>query len=406
MEFVLFCIFLISVFFLGSLVIGPASIRVLMTILTFGLLIIHNKKLFRLRLSNDLIVLYCCYLLCMSIAMFFNGEFSEYGVIKVLLAFHLVCIVSYYAVRYYVNNTKSLSIVGKILIAAVILNSVVTILQYIGSSIGWGINLALTGYRNEMVVDYSDSVAEGETMLGLARTPGLLDSAVANGMFISSLGILPFIYLSKIKKEKSLILRTTCWISLALSAIACFMCQERAALLMFAAALLYLLWNQTKNKIVILLAVVGGIFYFSTYTITDMSILGRFTDFSVDDDLRSDIWNTAQTYIADNLMWGGPLHFLQKAGHFPHNFFYNALIYGGLLGGIFVIVVFFKIVIRVIKSLRKGSSSEEIVYAIALLSYLMQGMFHNASLVTGSVTIFVLLGLMEASKAISQNNIK
>lgn len=406
MEFVLFCIFLISVFFLGSLVIGPASIRVLMTILAFGLLIIHNKKLFRLRLSNDLIVLYCCYLLCMSIAMFFNGEFSEYGVIKVLLAFHLVCIVSYYAVRYYVNNTKSLSIVGKILIAAVILNSVVTILQYIGSSIGWGINLALTGYRNEMVVDYSDSVAEGETMLGLARTPGLLDSAVANGMFISSLGILPFIYLSKIKKEKSMLLKISCWISLALSAIACFMCQERAALLMFTAALLYLLWNQTKNKIVIILAIVGGIFYFSTYTITDMSILGRFTDFSVDDDLRSDIWNTAQTYIADNLMWGGPLHFLQKAGHFPHNFFYNALIYGGLLGGIFVIVVFFKIVIRAIKSLRKGSSSEEIVYAIALLSYLMQGMFHNASLVTGSVTIFVLLGLMEASKAISQNNIK
>lgn len=406
MEFVLFCIFLISVFFLGSLVIGPASIRVLMTILTFGLLIIHNKKLFRLRLSNDLIVLYCCYLLCMSLAMFFNGEFSEYGVIKVLLAFHFVCIVSYYAVRYYVNNTKSLSIVGKILIAAVILNSVVTILQYIGSSIGWGLNLALTGYRNEMVVDYSDSVAEGETMLGLARTPGLLDSAVANGMFISSLGILPFIYLSKIKKEKSMLLKISCWISLALSAIACFMCQERAALLMFAAALLYLLWNQTKNKIVIILAIVGGIFYFSTYTITDMSILGRFTDFSVDDDLRSDIWNTAQTYIADNLMWGGPLHFLQKAGHFPHNFFYNALIYGGLLGGIFVIVVFFKIVIRAIKSLRKGSSSEEIVYAIALLSYLMQGMFHNASLVTGSVTIFVLLGLMEASKAISQNNIK
>lgn len=406
MEFVLFCTFLISIFFFGSFVVGPVSIRVLMTILTFGLLIIHNKKLFKLRLSNNLIVLYCCFLMCMSIAMFINGEFSEYGVIKVLLAFHLVCIVSYYAVRYYVNNTTSLNIIGIILITAVILNSIVTILQYMGNSIGWGINLVLTGYRNEMVVDFSDSVSEGDTMLGLARTPGLLDSVVANGMFISSLGILPFIYLSKIRKEKSVLLKAISWGSLVLSAVACFMCQERAALLMFAAALLYLLWNQTKSKSIIALAVIGSVFYFSTYSITDISILGRFTDFSVDNDSRSSIWNTAQNFITDNFMWGGPLHFLQKAGHFPHNFFFNALIYGGLLGGIFVIILFFKIVFRAIKALRNGSSSEEIVYATALLSYLMQGMFHNASLVTGSVIIFVLLGLIEAAKAISQNNVK
>lgn len=344
--------------------------------------------------------------MCMSIAMFINGEFSEYGVIKVLLAFHLVCIVSYYAVRYYVNNTTSLNIIGIILITAVILNSIVTILQYMGNSIGWGINLVLTGYRNEMVVDFSDSVSEGDTMLGLARTPGLLDSVVANGMFISSLGILPFIYLSKIRKEKSVLLKAISWGSLVLSAVACFMCQERAALLMFAAALLYLLWNQTKSKSIIALAVIGSVFYFSTYSITDISILGRFTDFSVDNDSRSSIWNTAQNFITDNFMWGGPLHFLQKAGHFPHNFFFNALIYGGLLGGIFVIILFFKIVFRAIKALRNGSSSEEIVYATALLSYLMQGMFHNASLVTGSVIIFVLLGLIEAAKAISQNNVK
>lgn len=406
MEFVLFSIFLISVFFLGSLVVGPVSIRVWMTVLTLGLLIIHIEKLFRIKLSNNLIVLYCCYLVCMSMAMYFNGEFSEYGVIKFLLAFHLVCIVSYYAVRYYINDIKSLNTAGGILIVAVILNSIVTILQFMGNYIGWGINLALTDFRNEMVVENSETVSDLETMLGLAKTPGLLDSAVANGMFISSLGILPFIYLYKSRGQRNILLKIICWCSIALSAIACYMCQERAALLMFAASLIYLLWNWTKNKKIMVLAIIGDAFYFGTYFVNDASMLGRFADFSVDDDLRSNIWDAAKNFIAENLMWGGPLHFLQKAGHFPHNFFLNALIYGGVIGGIFIIVVFLKIVYRVVRAIRKGSSSEEIVYATALLSYLMQGMFHNASLVTGSVTIFVLLGLMESSKAISKNNVK
>lgn len=404
MEFIIFNIFIISVFFFGSLTIGPLSIRAIMTILTLCLLMVHHRKLFRVRkLSNNLICLYCCFLVCMSIAMSFNGEFYEYGVIKVLLAFHLVCIVSYYAVRYYVNSNNTINIVSIILITAVILNSVVTILQYTGNPLGWGINLAITGARNEMIVGYSDSVAEGETMLGLARTPGLLDSAVANGMFISSLGIIPFIYLSKIKKEKSKICRAICWCSLGLSSVACFMCQERAALMMFVAALLYLLWNQTKSKLIIIIAFLIGAFYLGSTPANNISGLGRFTDFSVDDDLRSNIWNTAETFISNNLMWGGPLHFLNIAGHFPHNFFFNALIYGGLIGGVFVIVLFIKIITRGIKSIRRGTTSEEIVYATALLSYLMQGMLHNASLVTGSVTIFVLLGLMEASKEIKQS---
>lgn len=404
MENTFFYFFLISVFFFGSLTIGPLSVRVIMCIITLCLLFVHHKKLLNVgNLSNNLILLYCCFLVCMSIAMYFNGEFDEYGVIKVLLAFHLVCIVSYYAIRYYVNSNNTINIVSIILITAIILNSVVTILQYIGNPLGWGINLAITDARNEMVVRFSGSVSEGQTLLGIAKTPGLLDSAVANGMFISSLGVIPFIYLSKIKDVKSKISKTICWCSIGLSSVACFMCQERAALLMFVAALLYLLWNQIKNKLIIVIAFTIGIIYFALTPTYDISGLGRFTDFSVGDDLRSNIWNTATTFISDNLMWGGPLHFLKIAGHFPHNFFFNALIYGGLIGGLFIIVLFIIIVIKVIKSIRRGNSSEEIVYATALLVYLMQGMFHNASLVTGSVTIFVLLGLMEASKEISEN---
>lgn len=397
MEFSIFIFFFISVFLFGSFLVGPVSLRVFSTVIMIILLVANYNKIRRMKLSNRYIQLYCLFLLFMSTAMIYNGEYEEFELVKNLLAFHLVCIVSYYATRYYVANTKALNYVSLVIIWIVFLNAVVTIMQYFSMPEGWTINLTLTGNRNEMIVDYSDTLYEGEALLGTAKTPGLFDSVVVNSMFISTFGLVPFVLLSKHSSNSSYIKNLSYWGCLVLSVTACYMCQERSAIIMYLLAIIYLFWKQFEKgsiigAITLIAFLVLGMNYFN-----NVDDIGRFSDFSVANDVRTSIWEKAGTFISENLLWGGPLKFLRMADHMPHNFFFNAFIYGGLLGGMVVILLFFMIIIKAIKTVVANHNSSGRVFGVALISYLLQGMFHNASLVTGSATIFVLLALIESS---------
>ena len=175
------------------------------------------------------------------------------------------------------------------------------------------------------------------------------------------------------------------------------------------AAMLFVLFVKLRfrTKIIAIIAIVAVLISgnLSNNVLSDDE-MGRLavSNLSTDDDARGSIWANAETYILDNLMWGGVTTFKSlNHGYAAHNFIYNAFIYAGLLGGIVVILLFIRIVIRAIRPVLnpRRSSNEVFFISLALLCYLAQGMVHNASLITGDLHIWTLFALTICAQRIN-----
>ena len=273
-----------------------------------------------------------------------------------------------------------------------VIDSVVTILQYYNSPIGWGANLFLTQGRVESIVDFAgDTIGESGSLLGAARTPGIFDSVVINSIYIGTLGVLPFCFM---KKHSLLSI-----LAVSLAVVACFMCQERAGLYLLLASTIFLVFKLSGKKInnIILVVVLAiGIIFLQDLSFSNLGRIGE-VDFS--GDTRHDIWDYFARFFSENWMWGGPNSFRAMTGKLAHNYFYNAFIFGGLMGGITVIILFFMIVARCLKNcLNRKALPENVVLSVALLSLMAQGLVHNTSLVTGDAIIFLLLPMVILSE--------
>ena len=276
-------------------------------------------------------------------------------------------------------------------------DSIVTILQYDNNSVAWGINMFITQGRNEEVTEFMESsVGYQDTLAGIAKTPGIFNSVVINAIFLGSFGLLPFYFFQR----KSQLLRMLSLTVIALTLVACYACQERAALLAYSASLLFLYFKTGDKRTTLFLIFVVALFVlinidFSQFDYGRFEEKGMFTN-----DVREDIWGKFGSFFVENWMWGGAAHFESfSGGHMPHNFFLNAFVFGGILGGLTVIYLFFVILTRIFRNIFSKKNTKAIcVVSIALLSILAQSFVHNMSLVSGDVLTFILLGLMAATE--------
>ena len=332
-------------------------------------------------------------------AMSFNGDAEIYG-LKWIVANHVVSIIlfvsTYYVTR---NNTqKKMDIIVATLMLLLVMNSLVTIAQYFNEPIGWAINLVLMQERNEDIVAFQESYQSLDTLAGMARTPGIFDSSVENGIFLGSFGILPFYFL----KRDSVVLKTISIFVIILSIVACFMCQERAAMLTLGASVLYLGYKSMHNKVWGILAAIMVV-VIVLFSVDFSSIdFGRFQEEGMKNDARRGIWSHIGTFLTDNLLLGGAEQFMKVSGHLPHNFFFNAFVFGGLLGGITVIILFFMFLIKGVRNvLLKKTTFANCTIAMAFLAILAQSLVHNSSIISGDVMTFLLFSLLFVSEEVT-----
>ena len=218
-------------------------------------------------------------------------------------------------------------------------------------------------------------------------------------MFIASTAVLPLFYF--FKKEANTSHRFIYVTITSLAFVACFMTQQRAAFGLLIVSLVgaFFLFGKRKYTWFLLLGII-----FLSFSQIDFSAMiddekygriGTMLDFK-DDETRQSLRLLASDYISNNLFWGGPEKYLKLAGEQSHNFFYNAFIYGGLFGGITVIVLFVMMNVRCFSNIVKGFKAINLsaFYGIGLLTFFTCGFFHNGSLVLGSSQIFVLFALM------------
>ena len=397
-------LYIVAVLLFGGYIIGPFSIRVYMVSIMMVHLVVQYFKKNKSPLPTNYIYWYVAFILVMAFSFWVNGEFSSFGYIKFVLANHLVCIVTYFATGLYITDEKKLEGVSKLLVGIMFFTSVITILQYFNNPIGWGFaRVFSTSTISESMSDKLMRYSKDSSMLGHSVSMGIFDFAFTNAMFIAATSVLSLFWVLR-KKGKGWA-RVLYAIAFAVGLVGCFTTQQRAAFYCMVLASGFIIWNSVRKpffRIIILGFVLILLLIYSNSIgalISGNENLGRMSDMgNFEGDTRYHMWQNAIAFIEENV-FGGPLAFISINDDMPaHNFIFNAFIYGGWIGGIVVIILFVKMLIQIFKSIAKNklSTSKYLssFYAMSLLIFFICGMVHNASLVFGSVLIFVLFPLM------------
>ncbi|MDD6150483.1 MAG: O-antigen ligase family protein [Bacteroides sp.] len=384
-------IFILSVVLFGSITVGPLSIRVYVTSVMMLYLVsktINNRSFKYIPIGHSLLRLYIAFLVLMGFSLMFNGEIFEYDYFRKLLAYHLVCIVAFLAIERFVNNYINLQRIILLLSLTLLLNNIVTILQYFDSSMGWAIGMAFDDIESN--IDYAST---HETMLGASQTPGIFGGVVRNAFYIAVIGPLVLTF-TDIRNKK--FIRLLGVIIVVTSVISCFMTQQRTAFALILLSLGVCMYSEFRRKpiLVLLFALtICGLLYRYRLSTDD---LGRFADNT--DDMRRGLYVAAIDYIAQHPIFGGPMEFQRTAGLSSHNLILDSWIFAGFGGFIIMLILFIKTIIKGVKTmivgLRKNQDGYMIFTALSALNATLYGLLHNTSYLTGDVIIFISLSIM------------
>lgn len=398
MIMLFFFTFLISITLLGSVAIGPFSIRVYATIAMMLFLFYKGTKGGKKIISIDhgQLNIYVLFLILMCLAQLLNGEIIEYQFFKKLLAYHLVSIVAFFSIEHYINTAQDLKKTIIVLTGIMLFNSVATILQFIGNDIGWSIGMFFGDVQDN--IDFSET---HNSLLGVSRTPGIFGGAVSNAFAIAVLAPLS---LCLVDDCSNLITKIYAFVSFGFASVACFMTQQRAAfyLLLFCLAV-YLFVAIKKNAIIVVVLGVLAILFVDDFNFDNIN-LGRLSQTT--DDARSGLYKHAFEFISEHPILGGPMSFQRIAGLSSHNVALDSWIFAGFLGFITMMILICKTLISGIRTFKEGlniagQNRYMIFCSIAVINAMVYGFTHNTSYLTGEVLIFIALALMLKSSKLN-----
>ena len=399
MKFVFFLFYIVAVLTCGSINVGPFSLRVYMTVLMFFFMLVSEKKRTPLSISKNYIFLYLICILALFLSLFANGGLHEYGFLNRCLAYYLVCVVSYFAVDYFVKDRSHLIKIIFVFSYIIIVDSVVSILQFQNNPIGWGVGLLFSDA--EGIEEYATFMDSHDSFVGVSKLTGIFGHPVNNGFMLSVLTPALMAGVS----ENSRIWKKLYFLSVIfLSIITSLLIQQRAAFFLLAIVLVYHLLRSFVNnpsRVVSVILVFIMILVFAAPYMMDFVGTSRFTD--TDNSSRQSIWQGGFDIFKQNVLFGDIVQYNLKSEKSAHNLFIACLAYSGLIGFIPFMFLYFK---TILDSLRLVFFRDNFtrVFSYSVLISMGVGLFHNASYLTGEVIIFIVLALMLKSKLIAQKN--
>lgn len=390
-----FYIFLIAVTLLGSVIVGPFSIRVYATIGMILYLLLERRNDNVIRINKGFLKVYLIFLILMGIAQLLNGEIFEYEYFKKLLAYHLVCIVTFLTIERNVNSFLDLKCTILYLTLLLIINNITTILQFSGNNLGWVIGSAFGNIESN--IDY---FYQHDSMLGVSNTPGIFGNVVTNA---AAIAIVSPLSLCLLGENSSTLYKVFGLSNLILSSVACFMTQQRTAVVLFGLCVVIFLLVRIKRffPLIVIALLMVGLFGLS-FEITDAN-MGRLADFSDSD--RKGLFSSALDFITTHPLLGGPMSFQRQTGLSSHNVLLDSWIFSGFFGFIAMCILIIKTVYQGIKVFMRGINNQNnysLFCSLSVLNSMAYGFTHNTSFLTGFVFIFIVLALMLKAEIITQ----
>lgn len=375
---ILYLIFVVTYILYGSVVIGGiGSPRSIMAIVMFFACLFEKKKL----KFDKYIVLYLVFVFFYAISSYSTGFFSDF--LGRFFRQNFVSCVCFWSTYLYVKKSnKDVNTLMYIFMGVGLLDAVITIGQFSNASFSTDL-MNLLGISIDE--EYSDTAASVSDLYGYVM-PGIFGQ-VTNGYYLS----ITCLFALYSRKGKIRWYNILMWLIIV---YALFLCQERSAFFMGVLLSLFCFYKNMKDKLNIVFRMV--------VTTAVLLLLLNLRDFIMSGDTRYalglDLTNRdfilihALAFIQDNLLQGG-FHLYMQTNPYPHNLALNALIYGGLFGGIVILALVFLQSIKVIKYIFRPMKEIDLsafIFGLAFLAFTASSIFHNLSVVSGEGIIWII----------------
>lgn len=383
---ILYVLFLIvSIMFSRFILFGPISLRHALTIVMFVYCIAIGE------FKNDRFTKwYIVFLVFYTLSNIITGYTSE--VLMKLFGTYFSVMVLYMSTKVMVQKYEGLNWIIFTLLAIAVIDSVVTIGQFYNNPIAKTISVFMRGDDfNEGLYEYYERRMD----LHGVSAAGVL-GAVLNGYFLSAVCILGLY-------NKSGKLRINNWAMFMFLAFALFLVQERSGLyfgLFCAFIYMFLTTVGSKKSSFSLLLILPIIFFLITRYGSSLVNFNdtRYITQAMDRGGREGLAAGGWSFIEHHPL-GGIMEFHALGNRDSHNLVTNAFLFGGIFGGIVVLLVIITQLWLIIKILYKSYQQHcysfgLIAFSLMYLDFTLNSFFHNASLVTGNAFFFIAWGVV------------
>lgn len=311
-----------------------------------------------------------------------TGYFSQF--FRQLLGFYMTAYVAYQSTKVIVGRYKAEALIFYTFAAIGLFDAIVTIGQYLYMPWANDIVQFFHFVGSEGLAEYQDS----HVSLDGATVPGIVGDVI-NGYFLPIACI--FIW-----HNRDVMFRFLNFILWFICSVGLFFVQQRTGFATGIVASIFIMYQLLSNR----MGFVAKTLFF-IFTIIALSVFWIYGSEFVEESgsryalggdmsTRSDLYSRCIDYILEN-PWGGIFDCTDRIG-MPHNLFLNAFIYGGYLGGTFVICIIISILKTCLKALFNINVREQfalLLMILAWLSFFVCSLAHNQSIVTGDVHVWI-----------------
>lgn len=391
---ILYVIFIIiCLLYPYKMLVEPIAFRHMISLLMLGVCIhegFHSDKY--LHLYYLFLVFYGISCLATGyIGVFFNKALGTY------LPFITIFAATYLLIKKYNGG----SLLVWLIVGIGVLDAVVTIGQFFNMEY---VDRIFTMMNLDLEEEFAEKVGRKEQMEGYAIA-GIFDS-VQNGYFLSASAILTLF-----NKKGNIFINIILW---AIIMTASLLAQERSGFFLAVAFSLFIMSKYIMSKgkswaIVIAILIVGVAAYFLIVNMDVLLLSNLRYAKGFENDGRESFRDVAWDYLLSNPL-GGFHDFMDSGNRAAHNFFVNAFLYGGLFGGLCVIILVIMQVIRIIPYMFKRFDSDNIqwafIWGLMYIDYTINSMVHNASVMSGSLCFFVWWGAFLGYATLEEISVK
>lgn len=388
-----FYIFLFSVLILGGFKIGPYSIRVYMVLIMMMYLLLTKTKV-KFQISYKSMKVFLLYIVVTGLVLLFIGEFKDYDYFNRCLAFYFPCFVTVAAINRFIDTKQSLLHLMWFLVLLIFVNCIITQLQFNGLMLGKVIAMALNTSMDVQANILYDNDIDSSLLMGAGLPIGIFSFVFSNANYTATFGILALYLYDYYNRNK--FIQAFLLLVVGLCIYNCYMIQERTAFFGIIAASIFILNKNIdrKNlKIVFIFLLILMLFIFLP-SIWNAESLGRLVEFNSKEDTRNEIWSKCFTFISENFLMGGPVSYSKLTEVAPHNYFLNAIITSGIIGGSIAIYLYISTTLKAAKYTISGKSHFIRTTAASVCIYAFGCLFHNASIISGDTLFFVLYAIL------------
>ena len=373
---VTYILFFISQLLLGSVFVGPLTVRNIMTVIMFAFCM--KEKYYTI---DKYFILYICFMFFFLVSSTISGDIAP--ALKKFVAYYFVCYVAYQSTKCMIMKYKAETVIINTLLLVGVIDAIVTMGQFFGNPYAIAI-FEVLGAKTASV-DILTQYASKGTLAGVV-VPGLV-GGVENGYLLSGMCALAFY-----NKKAEIKLYNLALVLFFLTAL--LMVQERTGLVVAALIIAHMLIKYLRKKInlwvvlAFVLVCVYALPIVSGYVSSDQF---RFGNLEGSYEARTDFINQAFEFLRSNPC--GSIYEYGRTYEFPpHNFILNAFVYAGLFGAPFILLLVIIQLAHICPILFKRISIDNqfvLLFGYVYVAYTLNSLTHNASLVTGDPMFWI-----------------